>query len=249
MRMLEGKVAFVTGSARGIGRAVAETFARQGATVILNGRSDAAGLQALAGSIAQAHGAKVSALPGDVADPQVVAGFYQSIFKAHGRLDVLVNNAGILEDHVIGMIPPDGLRRILATNVEGVVHNLQAAARSMGRSGGGSIINLSSIVGVQGHAGQTAYAASKAAVLGITRSAAQELAPKRIRVNAIAPGLIETDMLRNIPAPKLAELRGRILIGRLGTAQDIANAALFLASDLSSYVTGQVLGVDGGLSF
>jgi 3-oxoacyl-[acyl-carrier protein] reductase len=168
----------------------------------------------------------------DVADSAQVAVFYRKVFDRYRRLDVLVNNAGVLGDAVVGMIADDLIDNTMATNVKGAIYNLQAAARLMQRKKTGSIINLSSIIGTRGNRGQTVYGTSKAAIIGLTQSAAKDLAPANIRVNAIAPGYIDTP---------------NIGLGRIGKAEEVANAILFLASDLSSYVTGQVLGVDGGM--
>jgi 3-oxoacyl-[acyl-carrier protein] reductase len=177
----------------------------------------------------------------------VIPGWFQSIFKAWKRLDVLVNNAGILEDALLGMITPELVDRVLGVNTRAALLVLQGAARLMQRAKSGSIINMSSIIGVEGNEGQVVYGASKAALVGLTLSAAKELAPAKIRVNAVAPGYIETDMIKHLPAEVHAQRMGQIGMGRIGTPADIANAVLFLASDLSTYVTGQVLGVDGGM--
>lgn len=241
---LSGRVALVTGSTRGIGRAVAENLAQAGATVILNGRGDR--LSAAADEIKERHGGKVVAIAADVANADAVAAMVQNIFKTFGRLDVLVNNAGILKDGLIGMIRSDDLNSTIAINTIGTLNCIQSGARLMQRTGG-SIINMSSIIGVRGNAGQLVYSASKGAVIAATLSAAKELAPKGIRVNAIAPGYIDTDMIRSIP-PEIHQKRlESIAMGRIGDPQDIAETALFLASDLSRYVTGQVIGVDGGM--
>ena len=176
-----------------------------------------------------------------------VAVFYRKVFDRYRRLDVLVNNAGILGDAVIGMIGDDLIDNTLATNVKGAIYNLQAAARLMQRKKTGSIINLSSIIGTRGNRGQTVYGASKAAIIGLTQSAAKDLAPANIRVNAIAPGYIDTPMIAHLDPATHATRIANIGLGRVGKAEEVANAILFLASDLSSYVTGQVLGVDGGM--
>ena len=184
---------------------------------------------------------------GDVADPAAVKGFYQEIFQRHRRLDVLVNNAGVLDDALLGMIPDATVERTFSVNTLGALRNLQAAARLMVRNRSGSIINMTSIIGVRGNEGQAVYSASKAARIGLTLSAAKELAPHNIRVNAVAPGFIDTDMTRALPREKFEERVRSVKMGRIGTPQDIANAVLFLASDLSGYITGQILGVDGGM--
>lgn len=244
--MLKGKIAFITGSTRGIGWECARTFARHGATVILNGRSDSALLDARVKELEDA-GAEVLGLPADMGDPDSVTEVYQVIFKTFKRLDVLVNNAGILQDALLGMIPANHVFETFSANTFATLFNTQEAARLMSRNKNGSIINVTSIIGRVGNEGQTVYGASKAAVIGMTYSAAKELAPKNIRVNAVAPGFIETDMTRAIPREKFDERVESIKMGRIGQPADVANTILFLASDLSSYVTGQVIGVDGGM--
>lgn len=246
-RLLTGRTAFVTGSARGIGWEVADTLAQLGCDVAINGRSDPAGLAVRAEELAARHGVRTLALPGDVSDPAAVRGFYQAIFKAWKRLDVLVNNAGVLEDALLGMISDELVDRVIDVNTKGAIHALQGAARLMTRAKSGSIVNMSSIVGVRGNEGQAVYAASKAALVGLTLSASRELAPMGIRVNAITPGYIDTDMIQRIPPAVHAQRLGQIGLGRIGTPADVARVVAFLASDLSSYVTGQVIGVDGGM--
>jgi 3-oxoacyl-[acyl-carrier protein] reductase len=245
-RLLERKVAIVTGATRGIGRAIAETFAAHGATLIING-TDAAALDAAAAEIRDRHSATVSAVAGDVSIPSTSSDLVRQAFSQEKRLDIFVNNAGVLIDALIGMVTDEAIERTLGVNLKGVLYGIQVAGRLMTRGGGGSIINLTSIVGRFGNAGQLAYASSKAGVIGATLSAAKELAPANVRVNAIAPGFIDTDMVRQIPREKFEERMQSIGMKRIGTPQDVANSALFLASDLSSYVTGQVLGVDGGM--
>jgi 3-oxoacyl-[acyl-carrier protein] reductase len=246
-RFLAGRAAFVTGASRGIGLAVAERLAAMGADVALGGVRDPDKLAALADDLAARHGVRTLALAGDVADPAAVKGFYQTLFRTWKRLDVLVNNAGVLEDALIGMIGDDLVDRVLGTNTRGAIHNLQGAARLMMRARRGSIINVSSIIGVRGNEGQAVYAASKAAVIGLTLAAAKELAPQGIRVNAVAPGYIEPDMIKGLPPEVHATRVAQIGLGRIGTPDDVADVVAFLASDLSAYVTGQVIGVDGGM--
>jgi 3-oxoacyl-[acyl-carrier protein] reductase len=245
---LEGKVCFVTGSTRGIGWSTAKLLAQSGATVLLNGKSDEAALATRVDELRSATGnQKHAALFGDVSDPVTVREFYQRIFKEHQRLDVLVNNAGVLQGGVLGMLTPAFIDDMLRTNTHSVLLNMQEAARLMMRHKSGSIINLTSILGTNGAEGQTVYAASKAAVIGATKAAAKELAPRNIRVNAVAPGFIDTDMTRQLAPEKFDQEQKRIKMGRAGTADDVARVILFLACDLSSYVTGQVVGVDGGM--
>lgn len=246
---LTGRVAVVTGSSRGIGKAIAEALAAHGAAVILNANREAEATAQTANDLSERYSVPVSYVVGDIAKPETSANLAKAALTQHKRLDIWVNNAGVLIDAPIGMIPQQHIDMTLGANVAGVLYGTQAGARVMQRGhDGGSIINLSSIMGRFGKEGLLVYATSKAAVLGATLSAAKELAPKNIRVNAIAPGFIETDMIKNLTAEKHAERIASIRIGRIGKPEDIANTALFLASDLSSYVTGQVIGVDGGMS-
>ena len=244
---LEGKVAFITGSTRGIGWSTARLFARHGATVILNGHSSPDGVQSRVSELQHEFGVSCSGLCSDVSDPAAVKNTYQEIFKQYKRLDVMVNNAGILEGGFLGMIPDATISRLFETNSIGPIRHLQEASRLMARNRSGSIINVSSIMGRVGNEGQAIYSASKAALLGLTFSAAKELAGKNIRVNAVAPGFIMTDMMKELSENQLADRLKTIKMGRFGQPEDVANAILFLASDLSSYITGQVLGIDGGV--
>ena len=245
---LDGRIAVVTGSSRGIGRAIAETLAEHGAGIVLNGRHDDGALSALADDLARRHDVPTLAFAADVTDPAAVTALYRAVQTRFRRLDILVNNAGILGDGLIGMIGEDMIGRTLDVNVAGSIRHLQLAARLIGRGGtGGAIVTLGSIIGSRGNAGQTVYAATKAALVGMTLAAAKELAPKGIRVNAVAPGLIDTDMIRHLEPETLQTRRRSIGLGRIGTPEDVAGAVLFLVSDLAAYVTGQVIGVDGGM--
>lgn len=244
---LAGRVAVVTGASRGIGAAIADCLAEHGANLILSGFSNGTALERARGEISERHGVAVDVVVGDIADPATSAALAKIAFSQYRRLDIWVNNAGILLDGLIGMISDADIQSTLSTNLAGVLHGTQAAARLMQRAKSGSIINIASIIGRFGNSGQLVYGASKAGVIGATMSAAKELAPNNIRVNAVAPGFIDTDMVRQIPESKFEERMNSISMKRIGTPQDIANAVLFLASDLSTYVTGQTLGVDGGM--
>lgn len=239
--MLTGKVALVTGGTRGIGLATARALAEAGATVVLTGRDEAKAKEAAA-----AAGA-ASGLALDVTDAKAVSTLVRGVAKEHGKLDIVVANAGIMEDALLGMIREELVDTTLSTNVAGTLHTVQAAARAMMRKKTGSIVVLASIVGQHGSAGQTVYAASKAAVANIALSAAKELGRSGIRVNAVAPGVIDTDLTSGLSEDAKAENIGKTPLGRLGTPEDVANAIRFLVSDDASFITGQVLGIDGGL--
>lgn len=239
--LVEGKVALVTGASRGIGRAIAQTLADNGAVVYANARR--------AGDVDDlVNGAKAGAVIPvyfDVTDTAAAKQAVMRAYKEQGRLDVLVNNAGIMRDARIGMISHESILETFSVNVVGSMELLQYAARVMEKQRGGSIINMASIVGRYGNSGQLVYSATKGAVIAMTKTAAKELAQYHIRVNALAPGMIDTDMFRSIAPEHQQERLSKIGMGRIGTPEDVAKACLFLASDLSGYVTGQVLGVDG----
>jgi 3-oxoacyl-[acyl-carrier protein] reductase len=249
MTELAGRIALVTGGTRGIGLATARALADAGATVTITGRdADRATLAA------KEFGGTGVAL--DVTDFDAVGSVVSQVVAAHGGLDILIANAGIMESGLLGMLRADDVRRTLDTNVAGAVAAVQAAARAMSRKRvgpdgverrGGSIVLLASVVGTFGAAGQSVYAASKAAVAALARSAARELGGRGIRVNAVAPGVIRTDLTANLPAEVLARQTAATPIGRLGAPEEVADVIRFLAGDGARYVTGQVLGVDGGL--
>lgn len=243
--MLKGKVCIVTGATRGIGLRIAEYFAGEGATVFVNGR-DAATVDELVERFTQ-EGHDVHPFLCDVSDPVQVKEAFQRFLKVSKTLDVLVNNAGILDDALIGMVSPKQIEQTFSINTYSVLYMSQYASRIMSRNHSGSIINLTSIIGTNGNVGQAVYGGSKAAVIGITKSLAKELAGKNIRVNAIAPGFIDTDMARSIPDEIFTQRVDSVAMKRIGSPSEIAGVACFLASELSSYVTGQVIGVDGGM--
>lgn len=245
-KQFANQVIAITGASRGIGAAMARAFAVQGARLALTAQN-AEELEKLAAALWETHQAEVLTHTGDVSDAKTVQEFYQAVNQKYGRLDVLAANAGMLTDGVIGMIREADIQRMLAVNVAGVMHHLQAAARLMRRHKSGSIVLMSSIIGLEGSPGQALYAASKAALLGMMRSAAKELGPDGIRVNALAPGMIETAMIAHLKDSVRAQRRQHIALGRFGTPEDVADVALFLASPAARYVTGQVIGVDGGM--
>jgi 3-oxoacyl-[acyl-carrier protein] reductase len=245
--LLQHRVVLVTGAANGIGLAMTRLFAREGARVVMTDWDAPALESARRLVLEQQPDADLLGWTCDVRRPDRVSQVFRHVFHEMRRLDVLVSNAGVLGDGLIGMVTEEQLRGVFETNVYGVMHCAQYASRMMARNGGGSIINIASIFGTNGEAGQSVYGGSKAAVVGITRSLAKELAPSNIRVNAIAPGFIDTRMAHSVPPDKFRKRLESIAMGRIGQAEEVAKAALFLASDLSSYVTGQVLGVDGGM--
>jgi len=244
--MLQNKIAFITGSTRGIGRAIAFNFAQNGATLIINGRcSD--NVRQLSNELKNKFHVDVHEAVFDVSNYDEVKNGFKDIYQITKKLDIVVNNAGILESSLIGMFSKDNLKNTYSTNVDAIYYILQYASRLLVRNNSGSIINLTSIMGTNGCAGQSIYSGSKAAVIGITKSLAKELADKNIRVNAIAPGFIDTDMTNSLDIKIFDKRINSIEMGRAGTADEVANTALFLASELSEYVTGQIIGVDGGM--
>ncbi len=245
---LDGKVALVTGATRGIGQAIAVELAAAGATVFAGGRNEAA-LAAMIAASGQAG--RIHPLPFDVTDAAATKAAFMAVQKQGGRLDILVNNAGILKDAPIEMTGADMVAETWSTNLTATLTCCQLAVRLMARpkdgGPGGSIINMASIIGRMGFPFHAAYGASKAGVIGLTLSLAKEVAARGIRVNAIAPGLVDTDMTAGIPPDKREAMLARIGMGRAGQPADIAPLALFLAGDGARYITGQVIGVDGGL--
>jgi len=244
--MLQGKTAIITGVTRGIGKKIAEVYAKNHATLILNAREHTK-VEKLAQKLRDEYNVEVIAFTFDITNSDEVKKAFQNLFKTVKKVDILVNNAGILEGSLLGMIGQNMIEKTYATNVYSIYDISQYAIRMMQRNKSGSIINMTSIMGVMGAEGQAVYSGSKAAVIGITKSMSKELASSNIRVNAIAPGFIDTDMIKELTDVKYEERLASIKMGRVGKTEDVANTALYLASELSSYVTGQVIGVDGGM--
>lgn len=240
------KTALVTGASRGIGAAIAKKLAARGFMVIINYGHSSAAAEEVKYQIEQAGGQAVL-MQGDVSSGDDVDRMFKDIKKTWGRLDVLVNNAGINRDTLLVRMKEDQWDAVLSTDLKSVFFTTKAAASLMMRQRSGSIINIASVVGITGNAGQANYAAAKAGVIGFTKSAAKELAARGIRVNAIAPGFIETDMTDAIPEKIREGMLETIPLRRGGKAEDVANAVAFLASDDAGYITGQVLKVDGGM--
>ncbi len=243
---LEGKIAVVTGASRGIGRAVALRLAQDGATVIINyNGSEEKAKQTL--SEMEEQGGKGAIYQCDVSDFEQCEAFIKDVIKTYGSLDILVNNAGVTKDGLLMAMSEEDFDRVLDTNLKGAFHTIRFAARQMLKQKSGRIINMASVVGVSGNAGQANYAASKAGVIGLTKSAAKELASRGITVNAIAPGFIETDMTAALSEDVKAGTMTQIPLGCFGKPEQVAAAAAFLASEDAAYITGQVLHVDGGM--
>ncbi len=245
--MLTGKTAIVTGASRGIGRQIAKTLAEQGASVIVNycGSEQAANETVeqitVSGGTAKAYRA-------DVSDYTQAEDMMNDVVKEYGRIDILINNAGITRDNLILKMNDDDFMKVINTNLTGTFNCVKHASKIMLKQKYGRIVNMASIVGIYGNAGQANYAASKAGVIGLTKSVAKELGSRNITVNAIAPGYIGTDMTESLPDAAKEKITSAIAMKRMGTVEDVANLAAFLASDHASYITGQVIGVDGGMS-
>lgn len=244
--LLDGKVALITGASRGIGRAVAMRFAEEGAQVAFTYRSSQEKAQALEGELKE-QGVEAKGYASDAASFQEAEKLVGSVIEDMGRIDVVVNNAGITRDNLLLRISEEDWDSVIDTNLKSVFNMTKAVQKSLIKQRGGSIINMSSVIGEQGNAGQSNYAASKAGILGFTRSIAQELGSRGVRCNAIAPGFIETEMTEELDQEALKSWRETIPLKRGGTPQDVAELAVFLGSDRSAYITGQTINVCGGM--
>lgn len=246
MKLLEGKTVIITGASRGIGRGIAEVFAKQGANIAFTYRSSDEKAKALEDELS-ANGCKVKGYKSDASNFEAAQQLAVDVLEEFGSIDVLVNNAGITKDGLLMRMSEDDFDRVMDINMKSVFNMTKAVLRPMLKQRKGSIINMSSVVGVKGNSGQANYSASKAAINGFTKSTALELGSRNIRCNSIAPGFIETEMTDALAEDQIQEWRNAIPLKRGGTSEDIANSALFLASDMSAYVTGQVLHVCGGM--
>ena len=242
-RELEGQVALVTGGSRGIGAAVCAELARAGAEVVVNYTANAEAAEGVRAAI----GESAHAVRGDVSTMDGATGLVEQVEADVGPIAILVNNAGITRDNLIMKLAEDDWRSVIDTNLGGAFFTCRAVARPMLKRRAGTIVNMSSVVGVHGNAGQTNYAASKAGLIGLTKSLAKELGGRGIRVNAVAPGYISTELTDALPEPAREAILKSTPLGRLGTTDDVARAVRFLVSDAAAFVTGHVLAVDGGL--
>lgn len=240
---LAGQVAIVTGGSRGIGRAIVQRLAASGMEVVFTYRDNAAAANEV---IASVPGAKISAVAVDVRDSAACAAFAEKVFDRTGRIDLLVNNAGVVRDNALAALEDDDIKTVLETNVNGTLNMARAVAPFMISKRRGKIINMSSVAGEKGGRGQANYAASKGAINALTRALAVELAPRHITVNAVAPGVIDTEMSKAVRELAGDQINSRILLKRIGKPEEIASAVWFLASSHASYITGQILHVDGG---
>lgn len=244
--LLDGKTALVTGASRGIGRAIALCLAAEGARVAINYAGNVKAAEEVKASI-EAAGGTALLCQADIADSAAVEAMIADVVKEFGAIDILVNNAGITRDTLLMRMKDEDFAKVLDTNLKGVFYCTKAVSKLMMKKRSGRIINMASVVGLVGNAGQTNYAAAKAGVIGFSKSAAKELASRGITVNVVAPGFIGTDMTAGLPESVKEKMLTDIPLGRMGEPEDVANAVLFLASDQASYITGQVVNVDGGM--
>jgi 3-oxoacyl-[acyl-carrier protein] reductase len=243
---LKDKVALVTGGSRGIGRAIATSLAAAGATVVVNYKGNVAAADEVVRDIGAEDG-QALAIQADISQSQEVERLFKAVLDRYGRLDILVNNAGITRDTLLLRMKEDDFDAVLDTNLRGVFLCTKAALRPMTKARAGRIINITSVVGLMGNAGQSNYAAAKAGIIGFTKSTAREIASRGITVNAVAPGYIETELTGLLSEQIRAAILENIPLGRLGAPQDVANLVCFLASDAASYITGETITVDGGM--
>lgn len=246
MKLLENKTALITGATRGIGRGIATTFAKQGANVAFTFNSSVEAAQELEKEL-ESFGVKAKGYQSNAANYDAAQQLAGDVLKEFGTIDILINNAGITKDNLLMRISEEDFDTVIEVNLKSVFNLTKAVIRPMMKQRAGSIINMSSVVGLKGNAGQANYAASKAGILGFTKSVALELGSRNIRCNTIAPGFIETEMTGKLNEDVVQGWRESIPLKRGGTAEDVANACVFLASDMSSYITGQTLSVDGGM--
>ncbi|WP_188396837.1 3-oxoacyl-[acyl-carrier-protein] reductase [Sporomusa sp. GT1] len=243
---LDGQVAIVTGASRGIGRAVAIALAKVGAKVVINYAGNAEAAEEVR-TVITANGGQAITVKADVADADAVDSLVKQTIDTYGKIDILVNNAGITRDTLLMRMKDEDWDAVMNTNLKGIFYCTKAVTKSMMKQRSGKIINMTSVVGLMGNAGQANYAAAKAGVIGFTKSMAKELASRGITVNAIAPGFIATDMTHGLSEQVKADLEAKIPLSRLGEAEDVAAAVVFLASQSANYITGQTLNVDGGM--
>ena len=246
MKLLENKTALITGATRGIGKGIAEVFAKHGANVAFTYNSSVEAATSLENEL-KSHGGKAKGYQSNDANFDAAQELAKNVLEEFGSIDVLINNAGITKDNLLMRISEEDFDKVIEVNLKSVFNLTKAVIRPMMKQRNGSIINMSSVVGVKGNAGQTNYAASKAGILGFTKSVALELGSRNVRCNAIAPGFIETEMTAALPEETVNGWRDAIPLKRGGSPEDIANACVFLASDMSAYITGQTLNVDGGM--
>ena len=245
--MLTGKIALVTGAGRGIGREIALTLAKNGATVIVNYNGSKASADEVVAEI-EKNGGSAEAMQCNVSDFAASEEFVKQVLVKYKKVDILVNNAGVTRDNLIMRMSEEDYDAVLDTNLKGAFNMIRHLSRSFIKQRGGKIINISSVSGVLGNAGQANYSASKAGLIGLTKSVAREFASRGINVNAVAPGFIDTDMTKNMTEEAKKELNGMIPMGKMGSTKDIAELVMFLAGDNANYITGQVICVDGGMA-
>ena len=245
--MLTGKIALVTGAGRGIGREIALTLAKNGATVIVNYNGSKASADEVVAEI-EKNGGSAEAMQCNVSDFAASEEFVKQVLAKYKKVDILVNNAGVTRDNLIMRMSEEDYDAVLDTNLKGAFNMIRHLSRSFIKQRGGKIINISSVSGVLGNAGQANYSASKAGLIGLTKSVAREFASRGINVNAVAPGFIDTDMTKSMTEEAKKELNGMIPMGKMGNTKDIADLVMFLAGDNANYITGQVICVDGGMA-